>query len=117
MYVRTLKQGVTDDDYIAAWMPEGTAREDYPARVSVSHSTVDERQTVTVFEFEGDPDQRRGTWLVSNCPLKLINYETLTRDCDLASDKRVYFDAVVLDEAQRIKNRESKTAQSVRALN
>jgi SNF2 family DNA or RNA helicase len=67
--------------------------------------------------FEGDPDQRRSTWLVSNCPLKLINYETLTRDCDLASDKRVYFDAVVLDEAQRIKNKESKTAQVVRSLN
>lgn len=67
--------------------------------------------------FEGDPDQRRSTWLVSNCPLKLINYETLTRDCDLASEKRIYFDVVVLDEAQRIKNKESKTAHAVRALN
>lgn len=56
VYVRTLKDGVTDDQYIEAWMPEGTAREDYPARVSVSHSTVDERDTATVFEFEGDPD-------------------------------------------------------------
>jgi hypothetical protein len=56
VYVRTLKDGVTDDQYIDAWMPEGTQREDYPARVSVSHSTVDERVTVTVFEFEGDPD-------------------------------------------------------------
>jgi hypothetical protein len=55
VYVRTLKDGVTDDQYVDAWMPEGTAREDYPARVSVSHSTVDERRTVTVFEFEGDP--------------------------------------------------------------
>ncbi|MCI0700162.1 MAG: SNF2-related protein [Planctomycetia bacterium] len=66
--------------------------------------------------FEGDPDQRRSMWLVSNCPLKLVNYETLTRDIDLATDKRVYFDVVVLDEAQRIKNKESKTAQAVRAL-
>jgi hypothetical protein len=56
VYVRTLRDGVSDDEYIDAWMPEGTARQDYPARVSVSHSTVDERQTVTVFEFEGDPD-------------------------------------------------------------
>ena len=56
VYVRTLKDGVTDDQYIDAWMPEGVSREDYPARVSVSHSTVDERQTVTVFEFEGDPE-------------------------------------------------------------
>ncbi|QEG31138.1 ATP-dependent helicase HepA [Gemmata obscuriglobus] len=67
--------------------------------------------------FEGDPEQRRSTWLVSNCPLKLINYETLTRDCDLAADARVQFDVVVLDEAQRIKNKESKTALVVRGLN
>lgn len=56
VYARTLKQGVTDDDYIAAWMPDGIGRDDYKARVSVSHSTVHERDTVTVFEFEGDPE-------------------------------------------------------------
>lgn len=66
--------------------------------------------------FEGDAEQRRRTWLVSNCPLKLINYETLTRDADMAADDRVFFDAVVLDEAQRIKNKESKTAQVVRSI-
>jgi SNF2 family DNA or RNA helicase len=63
--------------------------------------------------FEGDPDQRRTTWLVSNCPLKLVNYETLTRDAELANDPRVCFDLVVLDEAQRIKNKESKAARIV----
>jgi hypothetical protein len=56
VYVRTLKPGVTDDDSIAAWMPEGTDRADYPARVTVSHSTADERSTVTLLEFEGAPD-------------------------------------------------------------
>ena len=56
VYVRRLKPGVTDDDYVAAWMPEGVDRADYPARVTVSHSTVEERDTVTVFEFDGDPD-------------------------------------------------------------
>jgi SNF2 family DNA or RNA helicase len=67
--------------------------------------------------IEGEPDRRRTTWLISNCPLKLVNYETLTRDGELACDERVQFDVVVLDEAQRIKNKESKTAQTVRALN
>jgi SNF2 family DNA or RNA helicase len=71
---------------------------------------------IPVESFEGDPDHRRRLWLVSNCPLKLINYETLTRDADLAADPRVKFDAVVLDEAQRIKNKDSKTAQVVRSL-
>jgi SNF2 family DNA or RNA helicase len=66
--------------------------------------------------IEGDPDRRRTAWLVSNCPLKLVNYETLTRDGELATDPKVGFDIVVLDEAQRVKNKGSKTAQTVQAL-
>jgi len=67
--------------------------------------------------FPSEPDLRRTTWKVSNCPLKLINYESLTRDADLASDPKTYFDVVVLDEAQRIKNKNSKTAIAVRSVN
>ena len=66
---------------------------------------------------DGEPDRRRTAWFISNCPLKLVNYETLTRDAELATDPRTQFDLVVLDEAQRIKNRESKTAQAARSLN
>jgi SNF2 family DNA or RNA helicase len=69
------------------------------------------------FEAIGGATQaRRAQWLVSNCPLKLVNYEMLTRDAGLVEDERVRFDVVVLDEAQRIKNRDSKTAQVVRSL-
>jgi SNF2 family DNA or RNA helicase len=64
----------------------------------------------------GDTDARRATWLVSNCPLKLVNYEVLTRDATLLAEEAVSFDVVVLDEAQRIKNKESKTSQVVRSL-
>ncbi len=64
----------------------------------------------------GDAGTRRASWLVSNCPLKLVNYEILTRDADLLDDDRARFDVVVLDEAQRIKNREAKTAQVVRSI-
>src|SRR5439155_6463024 len=64
----------------------------------------------------GDAATRRASWLVSNCPLKLINYELLTRDAAFVADEQVQFDVVVLDEAQRIKNRDSKTAQVVRSL-
>jgi SNF2 family DNA or RNA helicase len=64
----------------------------------------------------GDGEARRCAWLVSNCPLKLVNYELLTRDAGYLADERVRFDVVVLDEAQRIKNRESKTAQAVCAI-
>jgi SNF2 family DNA or RNA helicase len=64
----------------------------------------------------GDTADRRATWLVSNCPLKLINYEVLTRDVDMLEDERIFFDLVVLDEAQRIKNHDSKTAKVVRSV-
>src|SRR5207245_2137996 len=64
----------------------------------------------------GDAGERSSCWLVSNCPLKLINYELLTRDAAFLADESVRFDVVVLDEAQRIKNRDSKTAQVVRSI-
>lgn len=64
----------------------------------------------------GDTQTRRAQWFGSKCPLKLVNYELLTRDAGLVSDERLHFDVVVLDEAQRIKNRDSKTAQVVRTI-
>lgn len=64
----------------------------------------------------GDTRTRQAQWFGSNSPVKLVNYELLTRDTDFAHDPKVHFDVVVLDEAQRIKNRDSKTAQAVRAL-
>lgn len=66
--------------------------------------------------FPTDPELRRATWHVSNCPLKLINYELLTRDAELAADPRTFFDVVVLDEAQRIKTPGSKTASVVKSI-
>jgi SNF2 family DNA or RNA helicase len=64
----------------------------------------------------GDTEARRALWHVSNCPLKLVNYELLTRDEAELADERVRFDIVVLDEAQRIKSHDSKTARVVRSL-
>jgi SNF2 family DNA or RNA helicase len=61
----------------------------------------------------GDTEARRASWLVSNCPLKLVNYELLTRDAAFLAEDAAQFDVVVLDEAQRIKSKESKTAQAV----
>jgi SNF2 family DNA or RNA helicase len=66
--------------------------------------------------FPTDPDQRRTAWKVSNCPVKIVNYESLTRDADMAADPNVFFDVVVIDEAQRIKNADSKTARAVCGL-
>jgi SNF2 family DNA or RNA helicase len=64
----------------------------------------------------GDTQDRRFGWFGSKCPLKLVNYELLTRDAEWVADEKLHFDVVVLDEAQRIKNKESKTARVVRSL-
>ncbi|MCE9530427.1 MAG: DEAD/DEAH box helicase [Planctomycetes bacterium] len=64
----------------------------------------------------GDTQTRRASWQVSNTPLKLVNYEILTRDADMLQEEGMHFDLVVLDEAQRIKNHDSKTAQVVRSI-
>ncbi|MCS6976568.1 MAG: DEAD/DEAH box helicase [Gemmatales bacterium] len=80
----------------------------------------------------GDAEARRIAWRVSNCPVKLVNYELLTRDAaffapadgvdeeakgaGISSENPPRFDLVILDEAQRIKNRDSRTAQVVRSI-
>ena len=64
----------------------------------------------------GGLNQRRAAWLVSNCPVKLVNYELLTRDEEFAVNPQAHFDVVILDEAQRIKNRESKASRVARAI-
>ena len=66
--------------------------------------------------IDGDPDRRRTAWLASNCPLKLVNYETLTRDADLAGDERVGSTWSCWMKPQRIKNKDSKAAHAARAI-
>ena len=64
----------------------------------------------------GDSSARKAQWLASRCPVKVVNYELLTRDEEFFEDPEAFFDVVVLDEAQRIKNREGKTARVVRSI-
>ena len=64
----------------------------------------------------GDTQARKAQWFASKTPLKLVNYELLTRDAAFVADEKIHFDVVVLDEAQRIKNRDSKTAEVVRTI-
>lgn len=65
----------------------------------------------------GGTSARKAAWAVSSAPLKIVNYEVLTRDAQLVeNDETIRFDLMVLDEAQRVKNRDSKTAQAARAV-
>jgi SNF2 family DNA or RNA helicase len=87
-----------------------------PLVVNWTHELRTWAEDVPFEVIGGDLASRRASWFASKCPLKLVNYELLTRDADLVADERVRFDVVVLDEAQRIKNKDSRTAQVVRGL-
>ncbi len=64
----------------------------------------------------GKQARRRWQWLSADAPVKVANYELLMRDADVLLDAENHFDLVVLDEAQRIKNRSSTTSQITRAI-
>lgn len=66
--------------------------------------------------IEGDQAKRRWQWQQTDMPVKIANYELVQRDRTLAAELALAFDLVVLDEAQRIKNRSSATSQCVRSL-
>jgi len=61
----------------------------------------------------GNTEERKVSWNVSNTPVKLVNYELLTRDVVEGVAGNNFYDLMVIDEAQRIKTKESKTAQAV----
>lgn len=52
IYVRTLKPGVTDQQFTEAWMPPGSTADSYPAGVTISHSLTDQRQIISIFEVD-----------------------------------------------------------------
>lgn len=66
--------------------------------------------------IEGDPQRRDWQWRLGEAPVKIANYELLCRDVELLADEQLQFDLVVLDEAQRIKNRAGVTSEAVRSI-
>jgi superfamily II DNA or RNA helicase len=83
------------------WAREWRAFSDVPVRI-----------------VEGSPAERRAIYAAPACvgsgSVLIANYELLLRD--LAALRAWGPDMVVLDEVQRIKNRETKTAAAVKAL-
>jgi len=72
---------------------------------------------IPVSVVEGDQTKRLWQWQQSKSPLIIANYELVHRDRALFSEiDQMHFDLVVLDEAQRIKNRSSATSQVVRSI-
>ncbi|GAB5405149.1 MAG: DEAD/DEAH box helicase [Aureliella sp.] len=71
---------------------------------------------IPVTVIEGDSAKRNFIWSQKNCPVRIANYELLMRDQHILDDEDQHFDLVVLDEAQRIKNKNSTTAEIVCSL-
>ncbi len=71
---------------------------------------------LVVAVIEGEPARRRWQWKLEDVPVTLANYEVLVRDERLVEELKLSYDLVVLDEAQRIKNRGSRTSEAVRGL-
>ena len=75
-------------------------------------------EELPVTQLQGDAARRRMLWTMSSLPILIANYEIMVRDEELLlSDDAPQFDLVVLDEAQRIKNRDSRTSELAREIN
>ncbi|TWT59990.1 DEAD/DEAH box helicase [Rubinisphaera italica] len=74
-------------------------------------------EELPVTQMEGDGARRKMLWQMSSIPILLTNYEILARDLQNLEDEEMpKFDLVVLDESQRIKNRDSVTSQVIRRI-
>lgn len=74
-------------------------------------------EEIPLTTLEGDGARRKMLWRLSSVPVLLVNYELMVRDLqDCPEELLPNFDLVVLDEAQRIKNRESRTSEVARTI-
>jgi SNF2 family DNA or RNA helicase len=74
-------------------------------------------EELPVMTVEGSSERRKMIWKMPGAPVLIANYESMVRDFEsFEEDERPHFDLVVLDEAQRIKNRDSRTAETARSL-
>lgn len=63
---------------------------------------------------EGFPEERNKLYLNDNSFFHIINYETVLRDLPIIN--KANYDFVILDEAQKIKNYETQTANAVKNI-
>jgi SNF2 family DNA or RNA helicase len=71
---------------------------------------------VPVAVIEGNQVRRSWQWQQPVPPVQVANYELLVRDREILESAETHFDLVVLDEAQRIKNRLSTTSEVARGI-
>ncbi len=71
---------------------------------------------IPICVIQGDQKKRSWQWCDAAAPVKIANYELMNRDSEIIVNRQVNFDLVVLDEAQRIKNRHGATSKAVRSV-
>ena len=71
---------------------------------------------LSVTIIDGHPERRRWLWRQNAGAVMIANYETVVRDRSEVCDAASFFDLVVLDESQRIKNASSTTNEVVRSI-
>ncbi len=71
---------------------------------------------IPVVVVEGDQAKRQWMWQKGAAPVRIANYELMMRDRAAVDNPDQHFDLVILDEAQRIKNRNGTTAEVVRSI-
>ena len=71
---------------------------------------------VPVSAVTGNQGKRHWQWEHDKTAVKIANYELIVRDVDVVTNLEEPFDLVVIDEAQRIKNKSSATSKAVRDI-
>lgn len=75
-------------------------------------------EELPIVTIEGNGARRKMLWTMPGVPILITNYESMTRDiASMPEEEQPKFDLLILDEAQRIKNRDSRTAQVTRSIN
>jgi SNF2 family DNA or RNA helicase len=69
---------------------------------------------VPVAPIKGSQSTRQWLWAADQSPVKIANYELLTRDQEFLLEQE--YDLVILDEAQRVKNADNATSKVVRQI-
>ncbi|MBM3405425.1 MAG: DEAD/DEAH box helicase [Bacteroidetes bacterium] len=78
-------------------------------------SEIEKFSTEKAIIIDGFPDERALQYQNSDFFFFIVNYETVLRDSQVINTAGIDF--MILDEAQKVKNYETKTASSVKKLN
>lgn len=95
VFVRTLKAGVTYQEFKDAWLPEGLVGS-YPATVRVARNVADDRQVVTIIELDVPPSEFRSASAALTRPDALVRLAGIVETTQLEGVYEDIFDEVSL---------------------